>query len=192
LEKVHRWCLEQPLHPVTAHDFALIAKDANRARVFDLGPNHWLVTAAGHLRTFRLPARLGRPDMEHCHGVTGWTEFQDSLYVHTNGSQRIELILKTAQPEPPAPANAHLFMVSSDAEIRFSSLAAWTAGFEVQGLVPCTVEFGGLPAKAVCDMVINDVPSKLTADERGHLHVSLPAAARVTLDANRSRYALLR
>lgn len=192
LEKVHRWCLEQPLHPVTAHDYTLIAKDANRTHLFDLGPNQWLVTNAGHLRTLRLPAGLGHPDMEHCHGVTGWTEFQDCLYVHTNGSQRIELKLEAPQPEPPPPAKARLFMVSSDAEIRFSSLTAWTTDFQVQGLVPCTVEFGGLPAAAVCDLVINDVPSKLTADDRGHLHVSLPAAARVTLDANRSRYALLR
>ncbi|MDB6119961.1 MAG: putative signal peptide protein [Verrucomicrobiaceae bacterium] len=192
LEKVHRWCLEQPLHPVTAHDFALIAKDSYRTRVYSIGPQHWLLTNAGYSRTFRLPAGLGHPDMEQCRGVTGWNEFQGSLYVHTNGDQRIELKLKAAQPEPRPPANARLFMVSSDAEIEFSSLAAWTAVFSVHGLVPCTVEFGGLPARAVCDLVINDAPTKLTADDRGHLHVSLPAAARVTLDANRSRYALLR
>ncbi|MDB6137309.1 MAG: putative signal peptide protein [Verrucomicrobiaceae bacterium] len=191
LEKVHRWCLDQPLHPVTAHDFALMAKDAYRTHAYDLGQGRWLLANGGRIRTFRLPGDAGRPDMERSRGITGWTVFQGALYVHTNGAPRIELMLKAPQAEPAAPADVRLFMVSSDAEIRFSSLASWTAAFEVDGLVPCTVEFGGLPAKAVCDVTINDAPVKLTTDARGHLSLSLPATARVTLDANHSRYALL-
>lgn len=192
LEKVHRWCLDQPLHPVTARDFAMLAKDASRTHVFELGPDHWLLTNAGHLRTFRLPAGLGQPDMERSRGLTGWLAFQGSHYVHTNGAQRVELYLKPAQQEPVQPADTRLFMVSSDAEISFSSLTAWTAAFQVQGLVPCTVELAGMPAKALCNVIINDQPAKFTADERGHLSLSLPPVARVTVDANRSRYALLR
>ena len=191
LEKIHRWCMERPLHPVTALQFALMAKDASRTRVYDLGPNHWLLANAGHLRTFRLPASLGEPDMEHSKGITGWAEFQGSLYIHTSGGTRTELLMQPAIAEPPSDDKAHLHLAASDAEIRFSSLESRAAAFTVEGLRPSTVEFAGLPARTVCALTINQAAATFTADDRGHLTLALPATAAVTLEASRPPHAVL-
>ena len=192
LEKIYRWCEEQALHPVTALQFAQLTKDAYRTRIYELGARHWLLTNEGHLRTYRLPLSLGRPAMEKCSGVTGWTEHAGSLYVHTNGQPRVELQLGDAKPEPAAPAEAHLFLASSTAEIEFQQLAAWNAKFHTTSLRAVTVEFGGLPALATCAVTINNVASQVSTDDRGRLTLSLPPEATVTLDADRSKYALLR
>jgi len=192
LEKIYRWCEEQPLHSVTALQFAQMTKDAHRTRIFELGAQHWLLTNEGHLRSYRLPLSVGRPAMQKCRGVTGWTEHADSLYVHTNGQPRVELLLEAAKPEPAAPAEAHLFLASSTAEIEFQQLAAWKTQFQTTSLRAVTVEFGGLPARATCAVTINKAASQVTADDRGRLILSLPPEATVTLDADRSKYALLR
>jgi len=192
LEKIYRWCEEQPLHPVTALQFAQMTKDAYRTRVYELGARHWLLANEGHLRSYRLPASAGRPVMDQCQGVTGWTEHAGSIYVHTNGQPRVELKLGDARPEPPAPAEAHLFLASSTAEIEFQQLAGWKAQFHTRSLRAVTVEFGGLPAGATCAVTINKVASQVSADAKGRLTLSLSPDAVVTLDADRSRYALLR
>ena len=66
------------------------------------------------------------------------------------------------------------------------------ATFSVRDLRPTEVEFAGLQPKAVCEATVNSSTSRVTADERGHVKLSLPGSAKVTLDATRSRYASLR
>lgn len=51
-EKIHHWCAENDLHSVTALDYARIAKDAWRTRVFEKGPRHWVISNRGDLRTY--------------------------------------------------------------------------------------------------------------------------------------------
>jgi len=192
LEKIHYWCMDQQLHPVTALQFAQMTRDAYRTRIFDLGPRHWLIANEGHCRTLRLPASAGRPDMAHCKGVTGWSLHGDSLYVHTCGLQRTELVLVDAKAEPLAAGESHLYLESSDAEIEFTQLGAWHAEFAVHGLKPSHLEFGGLPARASGRVFINDQPATIVTDDRGHFTIAPPAVARVRIEFDRSRYASLR
>jgi hypothetical protein len=187
LEKIHRWCSEQPLHAITALEFARITRDAWGTRVFDIAPRHWRVVNQGHCRTFRLPKYLGVPDIALSSGVTGYTEHGDSLHIHTRGLPETEIVI--ADPDKATP---HLRLASSSAEIAFSEFDVLKAAFEVKDLRPVQVEFAGLPAKAVCQVTINDTRNRLAADDDGVLKLALPATARVTLDASRSRYALLR
>ena len=187
LEKVHQWSLDQPLHPVTAREYALIVKDASRTHLYELGANHWLLANAGFSRTFRFPASLGKPDMERCHGVTGWLEHQGEIYLHADGSPRVEVALSS----PLAATINHLYLVSSDAEITFSSLSGGDAAFEMSGLVPCKVGFAGLPPKASCTGLINNRPFSLASTEAGHLILDLPANSRVVLRTPRSQHAAL-
>jgi len=177
---------------VTALQFAQLTRDAWRTRVFDLGPRHWLLVNDGHLRTFRLPSDAGVPDMVASKGVRGWTEHAGSLYIHTNGQPRTELVLTDAKPQPPAPADAHVYLAASEAEIQFEELSAWKVDFKTTGMTDSQIEFAGLPAKTLCEVIINDQPSTVAADEKGHVHFSLPPNSHVILDASRSRYASLR
>ena len=192
LEKIHRWCMEQPLQPTTALGFARLTRDACRTRVFDLGPRHWLIANEGQCRTFRLPVSAGLPDMEQSKGVTGWIEHGDSLYVSTQGLPRTELVMRDSRPEPFAAAEAHLYLRASSGEVQFTRLEAWNTEFSVQGIRDASITFGGLPARASGQVFVNDRPATITADERGRVLLSLPPAARVRLVFNPSRHVSLR
>lgn len=185
LEKIHRWCSEQPLHAITAWQFARITRDARDTRVFEAGARHWKIVNGGECRTFRLPAALGVPDLAQCKGVTGHSQHGDSIYVHTSGLPVTELVLADAGKTEP-----RLRLASSSAEIRFAALEAGKAEFDVTDVRPVEVELAGLPPKAACRVTINDQRSTATADDAGLLKLSLPPVAHVTLDA--SRYDFLR
>jgi polysaccharide biosynthesis protein PelA len=194
LEKIHHWCQQQPLHPVDAADFARLTADAHRARTYQLGPRHWLLSSGGHLRSYRLPADLGVPDLARCRGVTGYTSAGDALFISTDGSPRVELQLTQAKPEPPAPRDAYLQLVSCTNDLRFEENDGWRATFTASAGHPsqtAELHFAGLPAKASCDLLIGQKASTVTTDAQGHLHLSLPQNTRVTLDAHRSRYAVV-
>lgn len=193
LEKIYRWCESQPLHPVTALQFAQITRDAWRTRIFDLGPRRWLLVNDGHLRTYRLPTAAGVPDMVASKGITGWTEHSGSIYVHTDGRRNAELQLTDPLPGAPEAKAAHLYLTGSQTELEFQELSPWKASFTAKGnLTASPVEFAGLPAKTSCDVTINGHLTTLVTDDQGHLRLSVPPNANVILDASRSRYASLR
>lgn len=192
LEKIHRWCQEQPLHSMTALQYAHLAKDAWRTRVYEIGPRHWLLANQGDLRTFRLPSYVGRPDMARSKGISGYAVHQDSLYIHTLGQNVTELVLGDEPDGPVTAEKARIRLASSSAEIEFSELEALKASFSVRDLRPVEVEFAGLQPKAVCEATINSATTRVTADDSGVVKLSLPPAATVTLDATRSRYAIAR
>lgn len=192
LEKIHHWCAGQPLHSITALQYAHIAKDAWRTKVYEVAPRHWLVANQGDLRTLRLPKYLGRPDMARCKGVSGYLEHQDSIYIHTLGERATEIVLTDATAEPITAETARVRLASCSAEIEFSTFDPLKVAFSVADLRPVQAEFAGLQPKAVCDVTIESSTSRIAADETGTLMLSLPAKAKVILDATRSRYALAR
>lgn len=183
LEKIHRWCMEQPLHPVTALQFAKIVRDAHRTVITQKGPNHWVMHNQGDCRSFRLPKNLGQPDMKRCSGVTGWVEHGDSLFIHTSGQPRTELVLAAALPEPPPASQAHLRLRGSTAALAFQRLSASVAEFDCQSVLPGRVDFSGWPAGQPCTVSVNGQVSDHRADALGHLQLSLPTSAHVFISA---------
>lgn len=192
LEKIHHWCAEADLHAITALQYAQIAKDAWRTRVFEKGPRHWVLTNEGHLRTYRLPVGVGRPDLKRCQGVTGYQEQEGALYVHTDGRKQVELALGDEPAIPTKVEETYLRLTSSSAEIRFAERDALRCRFQVKDLRPVKTNFAGLRPKTVCEVTINAATTRMTVDDQGALLLQLPALADVTLDATRSQYAALR
>ena len=192
LEKIHRWCQDQQLHSITALQYAHIAKDAWRTKIYEVGPRHWLLANQGDLRTFRLPSYLGRPDMARSKGISGYTVHQGSVYIHTLGNTSTELVLTDEPGGPVTAETARLRLDSSTAEIEFAELDPLKATFSVADLRPVEVEFAGLQPKRVSCGGSNSSISRVTADEQGHVKLFLPPSAKVTLDATRSRYAFAR
>jgi hypothetical protein len=182
LERILGWCMDQPLHAITARQHAQMVRDAYTAGIYESGGEKWIISCEGQARTFRLPATAKDPDVALSNGVTGWIRHGDSLYLHTRGFPVTELVL-SAEPAP------HLRLVKCSAEIEFSNLEATKAEFRVSDLRPVRVSFAGAPPHASCELVVNGQSMRLQSDAQGFIALSLPATAAVTLDFSAARYA---
>jgi hypothetical protein len=182
LEKMYGWCMEQPLHAITARQYAQIVRDAAGTRVYETAPGRWLISNAGQVRTFRLPAGMNTPDIAASKGVTGWLRQGDALYIHTRGLPVTELVLG-GNPKP------HLRLAQCSAEIEFRSLSPTKAEFSVTDLRPVQAAFAGAPPRTVCQLLVNGQTLRLESDDQGRLTLNLPATADVTIDFSTARYA---
>jgi hypothetical protein len=182
MEKVFDWCAAQPLHAITAKQYAQIVRDAGTTTLYGSGPGRWLISNAGHVRTFRLPATVEDPDIAASNGVTGWVRQGDWLYVHTRGQPVTELVVD-AKPAP------HLRLAQCSAEIEFGRLEPTRAEFRVSDFRPVQAAFAGAPPHAACELVVNGQPRRLQSDSRGMIILNLPATADVTLDFSAARLA---
>jgi uncharacterized protein (TIGR01370 family) len=172
LTRLFEWAVRQELHALTASEYAGIVRDARATRIIRESATRWTFANQGRLRTFRLPKSAGVPDLAASRGVTGWRAVGDAVYVHTDGSPRVELSLNTS------PA-AHLRLETSTAEITFSRLAAREAAFTVRDVRPCQVTLAGLPPRATVSVAVNGQRSSGQSDPDGRLRLELPNEAKV-------------
>jgi len=174
LQQVYEFALSQPAHALTAAQYAGIVRDSRETIIIKRSDQHWVLMNKGQLRTFRMAANGVAPDLFQCKGVTGFSSGRNGLYVHTDGSPKVELVL-SHRPR------RHPYLVSSSAEISFQKLSPDQVAFTVADLRPITVELGGLPADADLNIVINQKSRPLRSNAEGRLTLALPAEARVTI-----------
>jgi len=167
LHQVYRWCEAQPMHAITAGMYARIAKDSHFTKIYKLSSNRWRLVNDGHLRTFRIPTKLGYPDLDKSVGVTGFNDKGDWRYVHTSGQK--ETILSLTKTPP-----SRLYLVSSSAEIEFSLTDPNKLGFNASDQRKIEVVIGGAEPGEVCNIVANGAERSLTANAKGMLTLTLP------------------
>lgn len=177
LTRLFDWSMKQELHSLAASDYAALVRDARSVRIFRQSDTRWTLVSGGRVRTFRLPQSSPVPDVAASRGVTGWRLRGDGIYVHTDGSPQVELVLS----EQPA---AHLRLEASTAEIQFSRLAAREAAFTARDIRSCQVTLAGLPARATATITVNGKVSAWPADAGGTLKMELPNEARVEVRLN--------
>ncbi|MFZ4763574.1 MAG: endo alpha-1,4 polygalactosaminidase [Roseimicrobium sp.] len=175
LEKILQWCSEQPLHAVTAKEYAALVRDAYATRIYDVAPRQWLISHTGALRTFRLPSGAGLPDMTRCRNVTGYVLHADFLYFHTTGDPLAEVVLADKPPR-------HLRLATCTGAIAFHSLSMDRAYFKVNGSQPVRATFAGAPRGAEGELLVNGAMEHIMANDAGEVSLSLPTSAEVVLD----------
>lgn len=176
------WTAASPLRKLSAAQIADIVRDAEQARIYELSPKRWLISSAGHLRTFRLDARAGRPDMTTSKGLSGYVVDGGDLYVHTQGLPITEIVL--AEKLPP-----QLHLVRATADLDFHTLTANAAEFTVKGRHRARALFAGIRPLAPCELAVNGHAMTLKADPEGRVSLALPANARVKLLLAADNYA---
>lgn len=172
LTRPFEWAMTQPLHSLTAGQYARIARDARATTIYRQSDREWTLVNRGYLRTFRLDPQGLVPDMAASQGITGYVVSTNALYIHTDGSTRVNVSLT----DKPA---AHLRLVSSSAEIQFAKLEAKAAQFTVQDVRACEVLLGGLPADQAVQVSVNGESSTKQANAAGELALTLPETAKV-------------
>jgi len=174
LREVYDFAIAQPAHALTAVQYSELVRDSRETTIIKRSDDHWVLVNKGNLRTFRIPASGMVPDLFRCNGVTGFNEGANVVYIHTDGSPKVDLVLSRA-PKP------HPYLKSSSAEIRFQKLSADRVEFSVSDLRPITVELGGLPPDVKLNLSVNDESVRSKSDANGHLVISLPKEAKVSI-----------
>lgn len=85
LHKVYDWAMAQPLYPVYISEFIRKVQDFYDFSVARDGDG-WRLRGNGDLRTVRLPAPLGQPDIAASRDVAGWHPGVDGAYASMTGS----------------------------------------------------------------------------------------------------------
>ena len=174
LHQVYRWCASQELHSITAGTYARIARDSHHTEIYKIADRHWRIVNEGHLRTFRIPAELGFPDMVASVGLTGFKDEGAWRYIHTAGLPETHIVLRDRPQQ-------HLHLTSSSAEIKFTAEAPDRVSFEATDLRPIQVVLGGAPPGEPCTVIINGDERQLRSDDRGQISIELPAAVIATV-----------
>jgi polysaccharide biosynthesis protein PelA len=176
LRQVYEFALAQPAHALTASAYAEIVRDSRATTIVKQSDRRWILMNQGRLRTFRIADTGVSPDLFASKGVTGFKSGPNGLYIHTDGSPKVELALSSSP-------RRHPYLVSSSAEIRFQKLLPEMVAFTVADLRPIRVELGGLPADAELSVVVNQQSRLLRSSGEGRLTLALAADAMVTIPA---------
>ncbi|MBD3894149.1 bifunctional glycoside hydrolase 114/ polysaccharide deacetylase family protein [Hydrogenophaga sp.] len=104
LHTLHAWAQAQELHPIFASEYARKVQDFHAMGIAREGEG-WRVRSRGYLRTLRLPAALGVPDLSSALGVAGFSPGVEGTYVHLSGSSA----WFRTQPAGTPAARAYLF-----------------------------------------------------------------------------------
>ena len=176
LRQVYDFAMSQPSHALTAVQYAEIVRDSRETTIVKQSDKHWILINKGKLRTFRIAASGVSPDLFECKGVTGFNSGSNVMYIHTDGSPKVELALSSSP-------RRHPYLVSSSSEICFQKLAPDQVVFTVADLRPIAVVLGGLPENAELNIAINKESRPVHSNAEGRLSLALPAEASVTIPA---------
>lgn len=109
LKKVYNYVISQRINPVFLSEYAekvldfrqtVILKDAKSLRVKN----------AGYLRTLRIPAEFGFPDIKESKGIVGFFTDSDNTYLHLDGSG--DYIIKFSKEKP-----KNFYLISSNGQV---------------------------------------------------------------------------
>jgi len=176
IKSLFDWAITQPLHAITATQFARIARDAHRTELFRDANDHWLISNFGDSSNYRIHASQGYPNLATSKGVLGYVDAGTHRYIHTDGRRTVQLQFSKS-PSP------QLHLESSTAPIRFSKLTASAAEFSTQDWRDAEVILAGLPASTPADIVVNGERSSIASDKAGRIVLKLSKSAQVTVQA---------
>ena len=127
LDKVFDYALAQETTPVQIADYARKVEDFQNLSIAKTASG-WRIRGTGHLRTLRIPNRLGQPQLAASEAVAGFSEGKEESYVHLSGNWA-ELALGSVRSTQPR-------LVSANARIDQFTQSAKNLQWHLKGYVP--------------------------------------------------------
>lgn len=170
-ERIMAYTQGQETAPVHAADYARKVQDFQRLVVARTAEG-WRIRGATDLRTLRLPAALGQPDLARSRGVAGYRDGTEGLYVH--------LANAAAELVPAADSLAAPRLVSANARISAYSVEGNVRRWTLEGQVP--LEFTLADAET-CHVRVAGRELQPQRRQASLSHYALPAHAARPLEA---------
>ena len=166
--------MQQPLHSITAAEYARAARASRDAEIFRVDGDGWVVVHDGHLRSARLDDPAARVDVGGSSGIWGFGSDGRATYIHLDPSGRSSIRM--------GETGAALYVRTATALDQVQWLSASKIQFTVHDFRPVQVEVG-MAAKQSCLVSVDGVLREMVSDERGVLKLDLPAKAEVVVES---------
>ncbi len=85
LKEVYKYAVAQDVNPMYLSEYALRVFDY-RATAILIKEGGFVIRNSGYLRTVRIPAYMGYPDLKESKGVIGYKKEGNVIYIHLDGS----------------------------------------------------------------------------------------------------------
>lgn len=170
LKQVYAWTMERPVAPVFTSQYIEMVFGFTTARIFELGPGRFRVTAYGRCTTMRFAPDSPAPDLERCSGVVGWVRLPQGMYVSLDAEQNAATIVLGGSGPPVRPylrkatGSVSALRVSKE-QLRFT-YQAWRSGWDNGWL-----ELAGLRPRTKYSFTLNGRQANATSDGIGVLRV---------------------
>lgn len=180
LRKVHDWAAGQPLHPIFASEYIRKVQDFHDMSLAREGDG-WRVRSHGNLRTVRLPASLGAPNLDSSVGIAGFSAGSEGNYVHMTGSTAW---FRTGGTQTTRPylhdANGRLDAWQYQATshiLNFSLAAHQSLTFRMAQMDKCQTKANGRPISPIRSETLNGVKLQQFRlnDAAAKIQISCPA-----------------
>jgi hypothetical protein len=148
LHEVYAWALSQEIIPVWVSEYAARVRGFERATLARRLDGVWLLRDFGALRTVRLPASLGWPDLPRSPEVVGVRELPQGRYVALGptGATTRALALRESPPDDP-------YIESANAAVMSWRRDGGEMWFTLRGHVPADITVGGCAADKHIEVV---------------------------------------
>lgn len=155
LEKVYEWVLSQKVNPMFVSDYTQRVLDFRKAIIVK-DEEKYTIYAGSALRTLRIPASLGFPNIEKSKGVVGYNKKGSDVYVHLDGSGYYELFLN--KEELP-----YFMLIDSNGQVEEYKKENGQIELKLKSYVP--LEFSLLNPQGCSVQVISPKTPSMTRDK---------------------------
>lgn len=173
LREIYDWCRTQDLHGLTALEFARITRDSWETRLVRTAPRRWVALNGGRLRTFRLPASAGFPDLAASEGLTGYRRERGVIYLHTKGDSRVTIQMTDKETR-------HARLESASAGVRVEAQTASSMKLRTLSR-PVTLKLAGFAPGTTLEVSGLGNTETHQTDAEGRLRLDAPASTSLTL-----------
>jgi hypothetical protein len=171
LDTIVGWVLAQDIFPVYVDEYQAKVRAFRQQVVARHLDGSFSFHGGDALRTVRVPAELGLPDLVASRGVVAVRTLPQGRYISFAADEPRYLVLGKKRLERP-------YVVQANAAVlKFKPSAPANGGSQIQlriaGHVPLTFELGGLPASMRCRLTTSAGDVAGTVDRNGLLKLTL-------------------
>ncbi len=134
LHRVYQWALDQRVMNIYASEYIAKALDFMRMTVARTLEGTWVVRGAGQLRTMRMAAAAGYPDLAAGSGVAGYAVHNDQRYLHLAAAEARFAIVPAVSGVP--------YLADANARLEHATLSASGLSLEFNAHLPLAFSLG--------------------------------------------------
>ena len=171
LEKVYKWAFAQKVNPMYLSEYAKRVLNF-RTTTISLKDGEYIIRGGSGLRTLRIPASLGFPDIRKSKGIVGYLKKGDNIYISLDGSGYYKLVLRHKK-EP------SFMLIDANGQVEYFKKVKGTTELKLKSYVP--LEFSLLKPKN-CRVEIKSQSPFLSTHEGNILRYKLEGTS-ATIEA---------